>query len=100
MSGSSLPFHCPGCLPAKLVTSFAARADSVSPSPDHYPLLLTIGLLAVPLAGYPALRVVHILINRRRAAATADWTEAQLEHEASDGSPRRGDQKLTFVYGL
>lgn len=66
----------------------------------HLPLTVTICLLAIPLLGYPLMRVVYIMINRKRAAKVATWTDEEVERELSDASPRRGDQKLTFQYGL
>ncbi|KAM0746698.1 MFS general substrate transporter [Meredithblackwellia eburnea MCA 4105] len=66
----------------------------------HYPLTVTIGLLAVPLVGFPIMRIVYILINNSRAKKVANMPGDEIAHELSTESPRRGDQKWTFVYSL
>jgi hypothetical protein len=37
--------------------------------------------------------------NKKRRALIANWTPAQIEAERLNPD-RRGDQKLTFIYGL
>lgn len=62
--------------------------------------MVIIYLLFPSVVGFPVMRLVYMTINRWRAAATAEWTEEEIEHETSTALPRRGDQKLTVSYGL
>jgi hypothetical protein len=56
-------------------------------------------LLAAGIVGFLFVRVVLMRTNRQRAAVIRDWDEAQFEDEAAS-EKRRGDQRLTFIYGL
>jgi hypothetical protein len=64
-----------------------------------YPLQVTVGLMAVGLAGFGATAIALKLINRSRAKKLQGMTASEIEEEARSG-PRLGDKKWTFVYGL
>ncbi|KAF2404848.1 MFS general substrate transporter [Trichodelitschia bisporula] len=64
----------------------------------RFPLTVTMVMVAVGMTGFFGMRWVLVAVNRRRAAVTAGWTEEQREAERRS-LVRRGDRKLTFVYG-
>jgi ACR3 family arsenite efflux pump ArsB len=68
--------------------------------PDyHYPLSVTLGLVAVSLLGYTTYRFVLQFANKRKAKKVAVMTPEEIEDENSNDI-RYADAKYTFVYGL
>jgi len=64
-----------------------------------FPLKVTMVLIIIGMVGFACIRFVFQHENRRRAKKIAGWTAEELEAERLN-STRRGNQKLTFVYGL
>ncbi|KAJ5831902.1 hypothetical protein N7474_000213 [Penicillium riverlandense] len=65
---------------------------------DKLPLIITVILIAVGIAGLLGIRFAYMRTNRWRLQKLASTDEATLEAEANaDG--RRGDQRYTFTYG-
>ncbi|OAP55133.1 hypothetical protein AYL99_10833 [Fonsecaea erecta] len=63
------------------------------------PFYVTLGFIAVALAGYLAYRFTLAAVNRRRQAKLASMSPEELEDERTN--PRRyADKKYTFIYGL
>jgi disulfide bond formation protein DsbB len=62
------------------------------------PLTITMILISLGCLGYLAMRAVLMFENKRRAKVIAGWTDEQYEEERRT-TERRGDHKLTFVYG-
>lgn len=56
-------------------------------------------LIITGMVGFACIRFVFQYENRRRAKKIAEWTAEELEAEKLNPA-RRGNQKLTFVYGL
>lgn len=55
-------------------------------------------IVSIGAAGYVAMRCVYVFLNKRRERITEGWTEEDFEEEWQN-SERRGNRKLTFVYG-
>lgn len=66
---------------------------------DKVPLMITMILMAVGMAGFLGIRLMYMYENKRRIILINDWTEHQFEEEARSVK-RRGDQRYTFIYGL
>lgn len=64
----------------------------------NFPLKITMIIVSIGAAGYVAMRCVYVFLNKRRARITQGWTEEDFEAEWRN-SERRGNRKLTFVYG-
>jgi MFS family permease len=64
----------------------------------QYPLKVTMVLVIIGMVGFGSLRVVYMWTNRSRARKVENWTADDFETERRN-SERRGDQKLSFVYG-
>ncbi len=64
----------------------------------HYPLTVTMALICVGLVGFLSMRGVYMWTNRDRARRIKGWTAEDSETERLNPE-RRGDMKLTFVYG-
>jgi MFS family permease len=64
----------------------------------RYPLMVTMILTAVGMVGFVFIRAMYMLENRRRRKILATWDEADFEAERLDPK-KRGDQKLTWIYG-
>jgi len=68
--------------------------------PDyHYPLSVTLGLVAVSVVGYTAYRFALQFANKRKAKKVAAMTPEEIEDENTNDI-RYADSKYTFVYGL
>jgi hypothetical protein len=65
----------------------------------HFPLMITMILMAIGIVGFAVMRVLYMWENRSRAKKIQDWSETQLDEERRS-LVRRGDQRWTFVYGL
>ena len=65
---------------------------------DTRPLAITMGLMAIPVLGYPLMRGYYMWVNRRRAAALSKMSAEQVEEERTSLT-RTGDKNLTFQYG-
>jgi hypothetical protein len=80
------------------------------------PLKVTMGMLAFGTVGFLIMRQVFVMENKKRARIVAGWSREQVSQHNSDedadvlirplqveeemlSKHRRGDQKLTFVYG-
>jgi hypothetical protein len=50
------------------------------------------------MLGFCIIRTAYFFENRRRHRIIRDWTSEQYEEEAVN-EERRGDQRLTFIYG-
>jgi hypothetical protein len=55
-------------------------------------------LISTGAVGFMIIRGLYMYINRSRQRQTANWTDAEFLEELRNDK-RRGDQKLTFVYG-
>jgi hypothetical protein len=64
----------------------------------NFPLKITMILISMGAGGYVAMRGVYMFLNRKRAGLIEGWTPEQFEEEWRN-SERRGNRKLTFVYG-
>lgn len=64
----------------------------------NFPLKITMILISFGAAGYTTMRCIYMFVNKKRAKTTATWTLEQVEEEFRN-SKRRGNRKLTFVYG-
>ncbi|KPI44477.1 putative transporter [Cyphellophora attinorum] len=62
------------------------------------PLFATIGIMVAGMLGFCIIRTAYFFENRRRHRIIRDWTQEQYEEEAVN-EDRRGDQRLTFIYG-
>ncbi|KAJ6102308.1 MFS general substrate transporter [Penicillium sp. IBT 16267x] len=65
----------------------------------HYPLVLTLVLVAVAFVGYVAYRFALKAANIHKAKKVAQMTPEEIEEESSN-DVRWADRKYTFVYGL
>jgi len=63
-----------------------------------YPLTVTMVLVALGMLGFLFVRGMYMLENRRRRRITATWDEDRYAEEMSS-TKRRGDQRLTWIYG-
>lgn len=69
--------------------------------PDyHYPLKVSVGLIAVAWVGYAAYHFELRYANRRKARKLANMTPEEIEEENRRDGKRYADRKWTFVYGL
>lgn len=64
----------------------------------NFPLKITMIIVSVGAAGFAAMRCVYVFLNKRRARIIEEWTEEEFVEEWRN-SERRGNRKLTFVYG-
>ncbi|KAF6793454.1 allantoate transport protein [Colletotrichum sojae] len=62
------------------------------------PLIITMIIMACGIFGLVFLKYMYRLENKKRAREIATWDEAQFAAEAVS-EERRGDQRLTFMYG-
>lgn len=68
--------------------------------PDyHYPLKVTVGLIAVAWIGYAAYHFELRFANRWKAKKISRMSPEEIEEEER-GNKRYADKKWTFVYGL
>lgn len=72
--------------------------SSYAPS-YHFPLVMTMILIAIGMLGFLMMRGVYMWENRWRVRKVMNWSEEQLDEERRS-LVRRGDQRWTFVYGL
>jgi MFS family permease len=63
-----------------------------------YPLTVTMILIAIGMVGFLFVRAAYMFENRRRRKIIADWDDARFEDEQRS-TERRGDQRLTWIYG-
>ncbi|EMD01042.1 hypothetical protein BAUCODRAFT_62198, partial [Baudoinia panamericana UAMH 10762] len=63
----------------------------------HYPLMVTMILIAVGALGFLTLRGLYMLENRKRRNIIASW-DAQRFAEEETSAERRGDQRYTWIY--
>ncbi|KIX94011.1 uncharacterized protein Z520_10348 [Fonsecaea multimorphosa CBS 102226] len=63
------------------------------------PFYVTLGFIAVALAGYLAYRFTLAAVNRRRQAKVDAMSPEEIEDEKTNPQ-RYGDKKYTFIYGL
>lgn len=66
---------------------------------DETPLIATMGIMVAGMIGLVALRISYQRTNKKRSKMIEEWDEDRFEEEASS-ELRRGDQRLTFMYGL
>jgi MFS family permease len=64
----------------------------------NFPLKITMILISMGACGYVSMRFVYMFLNRKRTRLIANWTPEQFEEEYRN-SKRRGNRKLTFIYG-
>ncbi|CAJ2509979.1 Uu.00g058790.m01.CDS01 [Anthostomella pinea] len=62
-------------------------------------LITTMALMAVGATGLVFVRVMYQLENKKRAREIAAWDEQRFADEANS-EERRGDQRMTFMYGV
>lgn len=63
----------------------------------HFPLIVTMILIAVGMLGFCLVRVLYMVENRCRRKEMANWDESRFALEESSVD-RRGDQRRTWIY--
>ncbi|GJN90113.1 hypothetical protein Rhopal_003112-T1 [Rhodotorula paludigena] len=64
-----------------------------------YPCKVTMILMVVGIVLFLSMRVVYMWTNKKRRAQIAKMSAEEIEAERLNDK-RRGDQKITFIYGL
>ncbi|KAK0654793.1 major facilitator superfamily domain-containing protein [Cercophora newfieldiana] len=64
----------------------------------RFPLIVTIIMSVVGMAGFVFIRLMYMYENRKRRREISTWDEDRFEEE-QNSTERRGDQRTTWIYG-